>query len=363
MKEQSRPGVTGMDRRHFLQSAAGGAALAASGVMGRQAFAQGKTISMAGYGGIVQEHQTRLFAQPFEKKTGIKVNIGSGASLALAKLQNSSGTAAQWDIISLSGPEYLEAIEQKLIVPYDYSIIESKNIPPTYKMPYGVPFSLYLYVMAWDTRQVPNDKAPQTWADFFNPQKYPGKRSLYANISDGSVLEGALLADGVALDKLYPLDIDRALKVLDRLGKQNIIWHTTNAEPMQHLTSGAAALATCFNGRAITVMGQGGPVNYTSNFGGVSGNPYCVVASSANKKEAFQFLNYMLNTADADAEYITLTNYAIPNTEALKLVSKEVLDKLPNSEALKDKVFVKNDEWWAKNLAKSTARFKEWQLS
>ena len=123
-------------------------------------------------------------------------------------------------------------------------IVNAANIPAEYKRPYGIKYALFLFVMAWDQRKITDADAPKTWADFWDTARYPGKRSLSANISDGSVLEAALLADGVALDKLYPLDVDRAFKSLERLGKDNIIWHSTNQEPIQQLTSGEVALAT-----------------------------------------------------------------------------------------------------------------------
>src|SRR5439155_2365809 len=124
----------GMSRRQFLLRSAAGAAIPASmGAASSSARAQTKTVNVASFGGVIQEYQTRLFALPFEAKTGIKVNIGPNASLALAKLQNSSGTPSQWDIVSLSGAEYFEAIAQKLIAPYDYSIIDATNIVPEYK--------------------------------------------------------------------------------------------------------------------------------------------------------------------------------------------------------------------------------------
>ena len=58
-----------------------------------------------------------------------------------------------------------------------------------------------------------------------------------------------------------------------------------------------------------------------------------------------------------------LTTYTSPNTEALKLVSKDLADTLPTSPGLKGKVFVKNDAWWADNLEKTLIRFKQWQLA
>jgi len=368
MTHESRyqlPSPTGLvNRRQFLRRTAAGAAFPATmGIVDRSARAQARSVNIATYGGVIQEYQTRLFAQPFEAKTGIKVNMGSNASLALVKLQNAAGTAAQWDICSLSGAEYHEAIAQKLIVPYDYSIIDTTNIVPEYKHSHGIKFSLFLFVMAWDKRQIPDDKAPQTPAEFWDTNRFKGKRSLYAGISDGSTLEMALLADGVPLHQLYPLDVDRALRSLERLGRSNIIWHNTNAEPIQQLTSGAVALANCFNGRVIAANRSGGQLGFTPAYSAVSGNPNCVIASSINKKEAFEYLNYMLNTPQADAEYMQLTNYAIPNREALKLVPPEILDILPTSPKLKDKVFIKEDAWWAANLAKASTKFKEWQLA
>ena len=353
-----------LDRRTLLhRTGLGGLALATPAILTRRVRAEAVTINVATYGGVLNDYLASVFAVPFEKETGIKVNLGANASLALAKLQNTSGGPAQWDIISLNSSEYPAAIDQKVIAPYDYNIIGSANIPPEYKLPYGVKFSLYLFVMAWDKRVISDDRAPKTLAEFWDTERYKGKRSLYGNIADGSILEFALLADGVALDKLYPLDVERALRSLDRLGRGNIIWHTTNQEPVQQLTSGAVALATAFDGRLILANRAGGQLGFTPDYGAVSGNLYCVTASSARKTEAYRFLNYMLNEAKADAEYMKLTNYAIPNTKALAMVPPEVLAVLPTSPALKDKVFIKDDAWWTQNLAKTTERFREWQLT
>jgi putative spermidine/putrescine transport system substrate-binding protein len=338
-------------------------ATAAAGALSRPARAQAKVVNVSAYGGIVNEYLAKTFGDPFEKQTGIKVNWGSNASLALAKLQNTASGPAQWDIVVLTGAEYLTAIDQKLISPWDYTQVDATNIPPEYKGSHGVKFSLYLWVMAWDKRVISDAQAPQTLAEFWDTAKYKGKRSLYSNVSDGSILEFALLADGVKVDQLYPLDVDRALRSLNRLGRDNIIWHATNQEPVQQLTSGAVSLATAFDGRLIAANRSGGQIGFTANYSAVSGNPYCVIASSERKHEAFQLLNYMLTNVDADAEYMKLTNYAVPNTKALALVPQSVLDILPTSPALKGRVFVKDDEWWAKNLVQASAKFKEWQLS
>ncbi|ODV43375.1 hypothetical protein AWV79_17990 [Cupriavidus sp. UYMMa02A] len=45
----------------------------------------------------------------------------------------------------------------------------------------------------------------------------------------GAELEFALLADGVPKDKLYPIDVQRALKSLDRIKKNVVKWWDTGA--------------------------------------------------------------------------------------------------------------------------------------
>lgn len=357
--------ATLLDRRSFCRSAGLGALTAATlpGLGRRQAHADGRAVNVAGYGGALNDYYTADFAVPFEKKTGIKVNFGSGASLALAKLQTLSGGPAQWDMISLTGSEYVEAIKDKLIVPYDYSIIDTTNVPPEYKEEYGIKYSLYLFVMCWNRKKISDDEAPKTWAEFWDTRRYPGKRSMDANVSDGSTLELALLADGVPLDKLIPLDVERALKSLDKLGRDNIVWYNTNQEPIQQLTSGAVTLAAAFDGRVLLANRAGANLGFTPAYAGVSGNYYCVSSASASKKECFEFLNYMLTNIPGDVEYMKATAYAIPNTAALRYLPKDIVDILPTNPALQHKVFIKNDAWWAANLDNTVQRFKQWQLA
>ena len=353
-----------LSRRQFIRRSAMVAALPAlAGGLAGPAFADdGKTITFACYGGSYNDNITKAFLTGFTAKTGIMVDLGANASLALAKLQ-ASAEPAQWDIVELTGPEYEVAVRQNLLLPYDYKVISAGNIPAEYKKPYGIKYALFLFVMAWDQRKIADADAPKTWADFCDTARYPGKRSLSANISDGSVLEAALLADGVAIDKLYPLDVDRAFKSLERLGNDNIIWHSTNQEPIQQLTSGEVALATSFNGRVIPADRNGAKIGFTPDYGGVSGDYLGVVKTSARAPESFKLIDHIVSDSAADAEYMKLTTYTSPNTAALKLVPPELAATLPTNPALTGKVFVKDDAWWADTLEKTLLSFKQWQLA
>jgi len=64
-------------RRGFLRgtAAAALAGLATPALTGR-AKADGVVLNFASYGGVLNDYMTKLFAVPFEKETGIRVNFG-----------------------------------------------------------------------------------------------------------------------------------------------------------------------------------------------------------------------------------------------------------------------------------------------
>jgi putative spermidine/putrescine transport system substrate-binding protein len=327
-----------------------------------RARAADKTLNLAAYGGVSNDAIRAAWAEPFEKETGIHVNLGANASLALAKLQAQSGNP-QWDIVGLDGSELPRAVKQGLVEPLDPQKVDMSKVPAYLKTPYGYKYGTYMFGKAYDQRKIADPSAPQTWADFWDTKRYPGKRSMYQNIVDGSVLEAALMADGVPVGRIYPLDVERALKSLDRLGKGNIIWHSANQEPIQQLTSGEVALATAFSGRVVIARRNGAQIQYTLDQDIVSGSYFPVIKGAPNKEAAFQFLNYVATNDQAAAKYMSLIQYATANAQAVRLLPKSLADSLPTSPTLKDKVLFKDDAWWAEHLESATTRFKEWQTS
>ena len=87
-------------------------------------------------------------------------------------------------------------------------------------------------------------------------QKFPGKRAIYKWVSVGAP-EIALLADGVAPEKLYPLDLDRVFAKLDTI-KKEIVWWGSGAQSQQLLASGETPIGMFWNGR-IYAMQKDGP--------------------------------------------------------------------------------------------------------
>lgn len=353
-------------RRRILRAFTAGLALSTSAGLIPRASAQTKTLNIASYGGSYGDALRKAWLDPFERETGIKVNLGVNASLSLAKLQTMNPNGAEWDIVDLTGPEFSIATKQNMLLTMDPKSVDTSKLLPEYVTGYGFGYAAYEWGIAWDRRKISDANAPKTWAEFWNTQKYPGKRSLITVNTNGNSLEAALLADGVPASKLYPLDVDRAFKSLDKLGRQNIVWATSNQEPVQRLTSGECPLAAMYVGRAIMANRGGASIGYTLNGAIVAGDFLGVLKNARNKPEAFALLNYIATRPDRAAEFTAITSYPVPIKGIEGLIPASAADVkavLPSNPAVHSKVYFENVDYWANNLPQVAAAFKAWQLS
>jgi putative spermidine/putrescine transport system substrate-binding protein len=109
-------------------------------------------------------------------------------------------------------------------------------------------------VFAYDTTKFP--EGPTTIADFFDLEKFPGKRAMRKGAKAN--LEMALMADGVPAADVYatlatPEGVDRAFKMLDKI-KKDTVWWEAGAQPPQLLADGEVAMTTAYNGRISRLL-------------------------------------------------------------------------------------------------------------
>src|SRR6185369_14560605 len=124
-------------------------------------------------------------------------------------------------------------------------------------------------------------------------KKFPGRRALSANARQ--MLEIALLADGVAGDKLYPLDLDRAFRKLEEIKPQLASWWASGAQSVQLLMDGEIDLEAIWNGRAQAAIDDGAAAAYTYDQGIFDIECFMVPKGSRNKVNAMKIINIMLD--------------------------------------------------------------------
>lgn len=319
--------------------------------------ASGDTVVLSTYGGALDKALKDAYLDPFTQATGTKVDLTSNASLATLKLQVQSGHP-QTDAMVVVASDYPLAVDQGLLEPVHYT--HQGEMSPSMTKEYGFLYDTYAWGIAYDKQKMPS--GPQNWAEFWNTKKYPGPRSMYDNLSDGSTLEAALIADGVPVSKLYPLDVDRALKSLDKLGKSNIVWYSTNAQPIQQLTSGATVLATAFNGRVeLSNKNQGTNLVFVLNQAALGGSYLTVVKGAPHKEAAMELLNAVATNAKGCVAFAQVSHYGCVNKSAYGMMPPSLRDSLPGSPQAARSTFLKDAKWWAANADATTKKFKEWQ--
>ena len=124
----------------------------------------------------------------------------------------------------------------------------------------GILFDVGGLLLAYDGEQFP-DGGPESWADFFDVERFPGPRAFPNYGRPWSVLISALLADGVLADALFPLDLDRAFRRLDELKPYITVWWTSGDQSQQMFRTQEVVMGMMFSNRAEVCANEGSQLN------------------------------------------------------------------------------------------------------
>lgn len=335
-------------RRTILGAA--GLALARPGA----GSAAGRDLVFTSWGGTTQDAQRKAWVDPFQKSTGIRVRLDGPTDYGKLKAMVESGNVS-WDVVDVEGDFAVAAAQQGLLEPIDFSVVDRSKLDPRFTSDHFVGSFYYSFVLGFNKSAL-GGKEPKTWADLFDAKAMPGKRTFYKWSAPG-VLEIALLADGVAPDKLYPLDLDRAFRKLDSI-KSDIVWWSGGAQSQQLLASGEAPLGQFWNGRVFAVQKDAPSVGMSWNQNLTAADVLVVPKGSKSKDEAMKFLA-MATSAKAQADMATLSNYAPINTEAAALMPAKDRATLPDQHTASQINLDMN--YWAANRGDIGKRWYDWQ--
>ncbi len=283
-------------------------------------------IVFTSWGGTTQEAQKKLWAQPFSAATGINVAQDGPTDYGKFKAMVESGNVA-WDVVDVEYDFAYKAAQDGLLEPIDFNTVKRTDIDPRFVTSHAVGSFYYSFVLGYNKKTF-KAGAPKTWADLFDTKRFPGKRAFYKWSAPG-VLEIALLADGVAPDKLYPLDIDRAFKKLDTI-KSQIVWWTGGAQSQQLLASAEAPIGMFWNGRLHAMSQTGVDVGISWEQNLTAADMLVVPKGSKNKAAAMKFLAFA-TSPDAQAKFAAETAYAPVNKKSGALMPADVVKGLPDA--------------------------------
>lgn len=350
--------MSSVTRRYILKmgilTAAGGAlAKPLSPLIAR---AQAKQLVICSWGGAYQEAQRKSMFEPFEKETGLKIVEASPTDYGKLKAMVLSGNV-EWDLVDVGDRMVTAGAKDGLLEPIDYQTIDTRDVFPQVVQKYGLGTIYYSTILAYSTKKYPSGNHPKSWAEFWDVKRFPGPRTVRNNPIDN--LEFALMADGVPMDKIYPLDVERAFKSMDRIKKQITVWWTTGAQPAQLLADGEVDLATAWNGRIATIIQQGAKAGIEWNQGKLQWDSWVIPKGSRNKDGAMKFIAFATQPKiqAAITKYIP---YGPVNKKAFEVIDPKAAKDLPtHPENAKRQVMV-DTIYWGENLTALAEKWNAW---
>jgi len=326
------------------------------------AIAEG-TLTIVGYGGAAQESQRKAFFEPFSKAEDVRI-LEEEWSGETAKLRGMVETGnVTWDVVNVETGHAVQGCAEGWLEKIDYGPLGDKaSFYPGSAFECGVGITAYGTVIAYDASKFP-DGGPQTLADFWDVEKFPGARSLRR--TPWSTLEMALLADGVAREDLYSVletaeGVDRAFRKLDEIKPYVKVWWAAGAQPPQLLADGEVTMTTVYNGRIFTAVQESGKdFQIVWDGAALDWDVWVIPKGTKNLELAKQFLEFALRPKNqaVQAEHIA---YGPSRIEASNFIDPAILSNLPTSEDNMRTAFNVSPEFWADHGEELTERFNSW---
>lgn len=345
-----------INRRNLLKIA-GGAALSMPAVW-TSARADSRQIVVRDPGNPYSKAFAETLYKPFEQETGIKV-VGVVASIdPMAQVKSIVDTKNYiWDGMILGEAAVSTLGDQGYLEEHGLAGAPNvKDLPAEFVTPYAVGSNVSATSVVYRKKAFESN-GPQSWADFWDTQKFPGRRGLfkYARYT----LEQALLADGVAPADMYPCDLDRAFRSLDRIKDKVDVWWTGGAQVVQLLTSGEVDMMGAFIARALAAEDAGTPVTVVwDNFiwqldawAMPKGGP------KADMMREFMQFSCSVKPQSLLPDYIPAGPV---NLAAYDFISPERAALLTTSPANRPHGVHQSVEYWARHGAEAQERFNAW---
>lgn len=327
---------------------------------GEQAAASpAKTLTWASTGGQFQEDEKKALQEPFTAKTGTKFVNVTPADPAQVRAMVASGKTV-WDLANMSwiyGGAYCGQLYEKL----DDPRLDRSQFPEGTTHDCFIPTYRYANIFAYNA-DIYKDEAPSKIEDFFDVERFPGKRIVFDYPKNG-LLEAALVADGVPPEKVYPLDLERALRKIDTI-KSSLIFAPSYGAIQQMLVDRQAAMVLTVTARLIATTNSGANLKPVWDFTTTDIGALLIPKGTPNKALAQEMLAFVTEPEQATA-YAKLTGTA-PARLDIDVASVDYTDLQKSFNAFlpdRGRLLEQDKPWWIENTDAVVKRWTSWKVS
>jgi putative spermidine/putrescine transport system substrate-binding protein len=280
-------------------------------------------IVWADFGGPTNEARQDVYFGPFTEDTGVEV-VSVVVNDAM-QTEMMSGGPGDYDATHVGLDIVYGNMDNVVQIPEEY---QDQALPEDIRaFAFG---TFYVgHAQGYLTSTYP-DGGPQTWADFWDTDTYPGMRAWPGTPgSYDSSCEIALLADGVSPEDLYPLDFDRCTTKLDEL-RSDLVFYMSYPEIQQLIVSGTAAVAMGPSGQFTALRNAGEDVTVSWDQALVAPNVIAIPKETPNQENILALTEYF-HRPELQAAFAERTNYGPGNPDAYEFIPEDVQDNLVNA--------------------------------
>ncbi|QEQ96512.1 ABC transporter substrate-binding protein [Neptunomonas concharum] len=322
--------------------------------------ASAQSLTVVAFGGASQEAQRTVFFKPFSTTSGNQIvedSYNGGLAKVKAMVDSNSVT---WDVLQVEDPDLLRGCESGLFEKMDWDKLGDKGqYLESAISECGMGHIIWSNVIAYNRDTLKT--GPKNWQDFWDVNKYPGKRGLRKGAKGN--LEFALLADGVKPDEVYSLleteeGVNRAFAKLDEL-KPYIQWWEAGAQPPEWLASGDVVMTTAYNGRITNANKEGKNFQVVWDGQLYSVDSWAVIKGSKNKDKAFDFIAYA-SSAKVASQYPAHIPYGVAHKEATQAIPEKIAKDLPTYPDNLKNALREDTAFWVDYQDELNERFNAW---
>lgn len=318
-------------------------------------FGRSLIVATAGVGDYL-DALTSSFFDAFAQATGATVRHQTFGRDGIENLidQVESGDPV-WDVVLVPTARVLPLAQGGYLEPIDYATVDPASLYEQAAMQHGVGAMYYSTVMV---SAAVVDESPSTWEDFWDLDQFSGTRALRRH--PVGTLEFALLADGVAQNEVYPLDIPRAFSALESV-RDATIFYEDSKTPVELVRTGQVGLGSAWNIRSV-LPDVVSLVDLHWQGGMVSADSWVIPRDSENQDVAMSFINFSTRAVPS-ANFSRFHPFGPANKDALDLLVPDVVDTLPTAPDKLEVQFFENWAYWAEQNDALVAQFEDWLLN
>ena len=316
-------------------------------------------IVIATPGGVYDDILRRSNGDAFTKATGIEVQTVGTANAKILAMYQAGG--APFDVICMGEGVVVPLDQFGALAPIKYDtwkFTDKNDLPAELRRERRSPTYYFATVSVYNTTKF-GKSGPKSWAEFWDVKAFPGPRTLADMVTGQPPLEFALIADGVPVDKLYPLDVDRALRSLTRIRASVPKFWDSGALSAQMMSDKEALLGAVWNGRVQIVIEKGAPLAIEWNQA-MTHLSCLAVSKTARNPEAAQLYVDFASQPTAQIGFANEFRYGPVNAKAYDSIDPSLQGVLPGSPRLRDMSFHQNAEWWANNRDRVNKAWSSW---